>query len=326
MKLCAVSVDLDEIHHYYGIHGLPVSSASAAALNAVYGRALGRFTDFARESELPLTFFAVGADLTARDNARALGALSAEGHEIGNHTFDHLYGLSRRPREEIADQIERANLAILAATGQRPVGFRAPGYVMSEQVYAALADCGMAYSSSVFPCPYYYAAKFAKIAGLRLLGRRSQSVIDSPRVLGAPRLPYRVGVPYWQPGAGMLELPIQVTPALRLPFFGTSLTLLGPRLGRRLVRSLAGLSLVNLELHGVDLLDASDELQELAQHQFDLRVSVARKWSTLSAVVAELRALGYRFVRLDQAARELSDPLSGASAPAPTAGRHRSPE
>jgi hypothetical protein len=104
----------------------------------------------------------------------------------------------------------------------------------------------------------------------------------------------------------MLELPIQVTPGLRLPFIGTLLTLLGPRGARLLTRRLVGQPFVNLELHGIDLLDRHDGLQALARHQPDLAVPVSRKWEVLVAVVDELRAAGYRFVRLDAAARELS--------------------
>jgi peptidoglycan-N-acetylglucosamine deacetylase len=306
MRVCAISVDLDEIQHYYGIHGLDAAAAPGAALHAVYERGLARFVDFARAEQIPLTFFVVGADLAHPGNARALALAARAGHELGNHTFDHLYGLSRRPDREVLDQIVRCNDVLEAATGARPTGFRAPGYLMSDRVYAALGQCSMSYSSSVFPCPYYYAAKLAKISSLRLRGRASQSVVDSPRVLGAPRGPYRVGQPYWQSGTGVLELPIQVTPILRLPFIGTSLTLLGPELGRRLATGLRGLPFINLELHGVDLLDEHDHLGELAPHQFDLRISVERKWATLTAVVAELRSHGYSFVRLDEAARMVS--------------------
>ncbi|MCZ7683266.1 MAG: hypothetical protein M5U28_32495 [Sandaracinaceae bacterium] len=40
MRLCAVSVDLDEIANYAAIHGLPPPSAAAA--RAIYERALPR--------------------------------------------------------------------------------------------------------------------------------------------------------------------------------------------------------------------------------------------------------------------------------------------
>lgn len=305
MRACAISVDLDEIHHYRAIHGLEPAAAEPAQ-HAVYDRALPRFGDFARSMQLPLTLFAVGADVQRPANGRVLRALASEGHEIGNHTFDHRYDLSRRTQPEVRDQIARANDVIQEQTGSRPVGFRAPGYVMSDAVYAAVAECGMAYSSSLFPCPYYFLAKLAVIGSLELRGRTSQSILEGPRVLGAPRAPYRVGRPYWRTGAGVLELPIQVTPGLRLPFIGTSLTLLGASLARRMARSLVGQPFINLELHGVDLLDQDDHLRALAAHQFDLRVSLEHKWAALGAVVDELRSSGYEFVRLDEVARRLS--------------------
>lgn len=305
MRICAISVDLDEIHHYHAIHGTRTGSGEPG-LHAVYDIAVPRFRDFASAQRLPLTLFAVGADLQRLENGRSLRALAAAGHEIANHTLDHHYDLSRRPSVEIREQIVMANDALAQHTGQRPVGFRAPGYVMSDDVYAALAECGMAYSSSVFPCPYYYAAKLAVLGGLWLRGKTSQSIVGGPRALTAPIEPYHVGRPYWQKGSGVLELPIQVTPGLRLPFIGTSLTLLGPELARRMARGLVGRELINLELHGVDLLDRYDHLAGLAAQQLDLRVPLERKWAVLSAIVEELRGAGYAFLRLDEAAQELA--------------------
>jgi peptidoglycan-N-acetylglucosamine deacetylase len=302
-RLCALSVDLDEIRHYFAIYGVAAEGDSA---HAVYERALPRFGDFAAGERLPLTLFAVGADLLRPGSLAPLLSIAARGHEIGNHTLDHHYDLTRREAPAIEQQIEGANRVIAAQTGQRPTGFRAPGYTMSDVVYRALAASGMAYSSSIFPCPYYYAAKAAVIGAMRLAGKTSSSIVASPRVLAAPRTPYRVGEPYFRAGRGVLELPIQVTPRLRLPYIGMTLTALGPRLARLLTRSLVGQELINLELHGVDLLDQHDGLAALAPHQLDLRVPLGRKWDTFSAVVAELRGAGYAFVRLDEAAREFA--------------------
>lgn len=303
-RVCAISVDLDELHHYYAIHGLAAPAAPAA--HQVYDTALARYRDFARAERLPLTLFVVGSDLARGQNAAALRALAGEGHELGNHTLDHRYELSRLPRAQMREQVAGAADALAHATGVRPTGFRAPGYVTSDELYAVLAELDVRYSSSVFPCPYYYVAKLAKLGELRLRGRRSQSIASGPQLLWAPRTPYRTGQPYWRAGAGVLELPIQVTPRLRLPVIGTSLMLLGPQRARRLVRGLVHEPFINLELHGLDLLDAHDQLSELAPHQLDLRVSLERKWQTLSAVVAELRAHGFAFERLDQVASACS--------------------
>jgi peptidoglycan-N-acetylglucosamine deacetylase len=300
VRLCAVSVDLDEIPFYFQIHGLP--EPAGPERGAVYDLALERLERFAADAKIPLTLFAVGADLSRPDAARRLRAARDAGHEIANHSLDHRYDLTRLPYGDVLRQIDGGAQAIHDAVGERPVGFRAPGYTMTDDVFAALAELGVGYDSSVFPCPAYYAAKGAAIGWIKLRGRASRSVIDTPRVLTAPTRPYRVGTPYWEKGRGVLELPIQVTRGARLPFIGTSVTLAGPWRARLLARMCVGEPLVNLELHGVDALDAEDRLAALKPHQHDLWVPVARKVAALHAVVGVLREAGYSFTTLREAA------------------------
>lgn len=302
-RLAAVSVDLDEIPCYTAIHGLEAPSDEAR--NAIYRRALPRLLRLFEEEDLPATFFAIGRDLESEQNRKAVAALTAAGHEVANHSLHHLYDLTRRDRETVRAEIAGGMDAIERATGVRPVGFRAPGYTITDEVFEVLAELGVRYDSSVFPCPPYYGAKAAAIAGIQLRGRRSHSVVDDPRVLAAPADPYRVGRPYWRRGGGVLELPIGVTRGFtgRLPFIGTSVVLSGARGARILTRLTVGRPLVSLELHGIDLADArEDGLGFLAPHQPDLRRSAADKALALRASIAELRAAGYRFVTLQRAA------------------------
>lgn len=301
MKLCAISVDLDEIPNYFQIHGLPVPKGKGAT--AVYDVALGRLEDWAASEKLPLALFTIGADMARAENAAKLRALAGKGHEIANHSLDHLYDLTKKSRDEMRRQVESGIVVLEGATGHRPVGFRAPGYTMNDELMSVLDECGVEYDSSVFPCPPYYFAKAAAMAGMRLRGRKSRSILDKPDVLRAPTSPYRVGRPYWKKGGGMLELPIQVTRATRLAYIGTWLTLAGPTGARALTRQVIGEELVNLELHGIDVLDTEDGLEALKPHQPDVRITKQRKLDTLSAVVDELRKAGYGFVRLDEAAR-----------------------
>jgi peptidoglycan-N-acetylglucosamine deacetylase len=299
-RLCALSVDLDEIPNYHAIHGLPPPPAPAA--HAVYDVAIGRLEEFARAHALPLTLFAIGADMARAENARRLREMAERGHEIANHTLDHLYDLTRRDGDEMRRQVQAAAVVLEGATGQRPVGFRAPGYTVTDSLLDVLVECGVVYDSSVFPCPPYYLAKAAKLAAIRVRGRRSHSVMDTPAVLMAPTRPYRIGRPYWRRGTGLLELPIQVTRGPRLPFIGTTLTLAGPDRARWLARSVVGETLVNLELHGIDVLDAGDGLQSLRSHQTDVRVPASRKLDAIAAVVEVLRDAGYSFVTLRDSA------------------------
>jgi hypothetical protein len=302
MRLAAVSVDLDEIPNYFAIYGLPAPRGRTAT--AVYDVALPRLDAWASALDLPLTLFAIGADMARAESAAALQGLAGR-YEIANHTLDHLYDLTRRPRDELTRQIMSGAMVLEGATGQRPRGFRAPGYTVTDELFEVLKECGVLYDSSVFPSPPYYALKAAARAALRVRGRRSRTVLDTPAVLLSPSRPYRVGQPYWTRGQGMLELPIQVTRGPRLPFIGTTLTLAGPDAARRLCRLVIGEPLVNLELHGIDALDADDGLEDLRPHQHDLRVSSTRKLETLSAVVELLRAEGYTFVRLEEAAETI---------------------
>jgi peptidoglycan/xylan/chitin deacetylase (PgdA/CDA1 family) len=306
-KLAAVSVDLDEIDCYAAIHGLADARAEhGESFHAVYDRALPRLLRLFTELDIPATFFAIGRDVARAANPSGLRALAAQGHEIANHSLSHFYDLTRRSREVMEREVSGGADAIAGAVGERPVGFRAPGYTMNDALFEVLARVGVLYDSSVFPCPSYYALKASALGWIRLRGRQSRSVLDHPRVLTAPADPYRIGQPYARRGSGLVELPIGVTSDLsgRLPYIGTSVVMAGAKGARALTRLAASRPLVNLELHGIDLADAHDDgLAWLAPHQPDLRVSAAQKELALRAAVQELRARGFTFVTLREAAR-----------------------
>lgn len=307
MRLCAVSVDLDEIPCYAAIHGVAVPEGEAR--HAVYRKAVPRFERLFEELAIPATFFVIGADMQDEIAASAIARLSKNGHEIGNHTQDHLYDLVKRDAATIRSQIAQGNETLRKVTGRKPAGFRAPGYTITDVVFDVLTELEMAYDSSVFPCPAYYAAKAAAITSYKLRKRPTHSVIDDVRVLTAPAEPYRVGRPYHERGLGMLELPIGVTrdATARLPYIGTSVVMAGERGALTLTKLIAGRSLVNLELHGIDLADADEDgLLELRPHQPDLRKSRAQKTATLHAVFEALHDHGYQFVTLAEAAHVFS--------------------
>jgi peptidoglycan/xylan/chitin deacetylase (PgdA/CDA1 family) len=299
LRLCAISVDLDEIPNYFQIHGL---DAPNGASTAVYDVAIDRLMRFANDARLPLTLFAIGSDLARPEAAAKLRAARDAGHEMANHSLDHRYDLTKLDRAAIRSQIEGGADAIARATGERPIGFRAPGYTITDEVFDVLRELDVRYDSSVFPCPAYWALKTAAIGLIAARGRTSRSVVDTPAVLLAPTRPYVAGTPYWRRGDKLLELPVQVTRGLRMPFFGTSITMAGPGRARWLAKMCVGEPLINLELHGIDVLDARDGLEALRPHQPDVRVSTASKLASLHAVVDVLRAAGYSFVTLRDAA------------------------
>lgn len=308
--LVSVSVDLDAISCYHRIHAL-AEAPSGDARFAILRRALPRLGDLFAAHGIFATFFVVGKDLEEDPEGKAILAdLARAGHEIASHTYSHPYNLVRLGREGMASELDRAHAAIAEAFVCPPVGFRAPGYEVSAELVELLVERGYRYDSSTFPAIPYYLAKAAVMTAIRMMGRKSGSILGSPKVLGAPRLPYRpaAGAPYRRGNLPIVELPVTVTPFARLHVIGTTIVLAPEWLRRRMVASALTTPHFNLELHGIDLADASaDELSAgLIARQPDLRVPLARKRAALDATIAQAQAAGATFVTLAEAAEHFA--------------------
>lgn len=81
-----------------------------------------RVLDILKEFDVKATFFLIGENVETYPGAARRAA--AEGHEVGNHGWDHGV-LALETPARIRDQIVRTNDAIMNATGARPVLFRA---------------------------------------------------------------------------------------------------------------------------------------------------------------------------------------------------------
>lgn len=306
IPLVSVSVDLDAISCYHRIHALPEAPSDEAKF-AILRRAVPRLLELFAAHGIPATFFVVGKDLEEDAEGRKIVAgLTSAGHEVASHTYSHPYDLVRLDPAAMAAEIDRAQAVISEVCGRPSLGFRAPGYEISGALIDLLVERGYRYDSSTFPAIPYYLAKAAVMAVIRLAGRKSGSILGSPKVLAAPRVPYRPakGAPYREGQLPIVELPVTVTPMLRLHVIGTTLVLSPELLRRRLVASALATSHFNLELHGIDLADGvSDGISAaLIAKQPDLRLSLARKRAALDATLAQARAAGASFLTLADAA------------------------
>ena len=119
-------------------------------------------------------FFAVG-QVFEQENVDWLKQLHAEGHPIGNHTYDHVYVLATRPAEiqfrfqrapwllegkmpaqVIRENIQRCTEAMRTRLGIAPAGFRTPGGFAGglhgrADVQQMLLDCGFNWVSCKYP-------------------------------------------------------------------------------------------------------------------------------------------------------------------------------
>jgi peptidoglycan/xylan/chitin deacetylase (PgdA/CDA1 family) len=119
-------------------------------------------------------FFCVGRVLE-QENVDWLKGLVADGHKVGNHTYDHVYILAtkpdeiqfrftrapwlmrgRPPAEVIADNIRMTNEALKTRIGIDAAGFRTPGGFAAglagrEDVQKMLLELGFKWVSSKYP-------------------------------------------------------------------------------------------------------------------------------------------------------------------------------
>jgi len=308
MALACVNVDLDSLSHYCNLYGLPPSMLSPGAVHAVCREALPRFCELFDQAGVRATFFAVGKDLDDAPSAQALREACAAGHEAGNHTFDHDYALTRKAPGTIGDDVARGSKAIERVVGSPPVGFRAPGYTLTAPLVRALVEQGFRYDSSAFPAAPYWALKAGVMGALAALGRESRAILDRPRVLLAPRLPYHPSLdePYQAGQSELVELPISVHPLTRVPLIGAAITGLPPAAFGLLWRGVAGLPFLNVELHGIDLLDAADvSCPELVAGQRDLAVPISTKRARLKAMLRRMTD-GFEVVTLAVASQRVA--------------------
>lgn len=315
--IASLSCDLDDRWAYMKTHGNPAWKTLPTYLDVVVPRILACL----ERHRLKATFFLVGQDAALPRNREPFGAISAAGHEIGNHSFHHDPWLHRYAEEETARELAMAEEHIERATGHRPMGFRGPGYSLSETTVAELARRGYLYDASTLPTfigPLARAYFFMSSAFTREEADCRSTIFGGLRD-GLRRIqPYRWDVG----GEGLIEIPVTTMPFLRVPihfsyvlylglysqalaerYFHTSLTLC--RLG--------GVA-PSLLLHPLDFLGS----HESAGVEFfpGMRLPLDRKLEMLDRLVAMLGAMFQVVTMRDHAlnvAKSTSLPLlSGA--------------
>jgi peptidoglycan/xylan/chitin deacetylase (PgdA/CDA1 family) len=212
--LASLSLDLDDLWTYLRTRGDPGWEARPSYLPTFVPLALDLFDRL----ELQITVFVVGADAVRTANLPYLRAIADRGHEIGNHSFSHECWLHLHTASELEGEIVRAEEAISEATGQRPTGFRGPGFSWSPELLEALSRRGYLYDASTLPTFLGPAARWYFLArsGLSPEERDRRATL-----FGAFRDGFRPVRPYrWQlrGGSQLLEIPVTTLPIVKLPF------------------------------------------------------------------------------------------------------------
>ena len=234
-----LSLDLDNEWAYLKTHGDPEWESYPSYLDV----AVPRILELLSRHGLRITFFIVGQDAALEKNRDALARIAAAGHEIGNHSLRHEPWLHQYTEEELEAELSEAERHIHEATGERPVGFRGPGFSLSPTTLKVLARRGYAYDASTLPsflgpiARAYYLATGNFDAEQR---KRLEQLFGSWKEGFRPLNPYR-----WQlEGATLVEMPVTTFPLLRVPIhlsYVLYLATFSPWLARRYFSTAIGM-------------------------------------------------------------------------------------
>jgi hypothetical protein len=259
--IASLSLDLDNEWSYLKTRGDEAWRGFPSYLDTV----VPRFLAMLERLNLRITVFIVGQDAALAENETALRKIPAAGHEVGCHSFNHEPWLHLYTRAQIEDELVRATDAIERTTGQRPDGFRGPGYSLSVDTLETLLALGYRYDCTTFPTylgpiarQYYFWT--AKLSREERDSRRALfgSLSDGLRPLHS----YRWDVN----GRSLIEIPVTTFPLFKVPIhfsYVLYLAQLAPALAQPYFRSallackLAGIA-PSLLLHPLDFMDAQD--------------------------------------------------------------------
>ena len=278
--IASLSLDLDDLWSYQRTHGDSDWARYASYLPALMPSLL----DLLDETECRITFFVVGADAAMPRNVPWLRMITARGHEVGNHSFQHECWQDRYTRAELEQDIAAAEEAILAATGQRTTGFRGPGFSWSTALLEVLADRGYVYDASTLPT---YVAPLARAYFLATARMTPAQRRHRSGLFGNFRDGFRPVEAYrWRLSSGreLLEIPVTTIPVVKMPFHMSYLIYLS-RFSRKLMEGYlrgavamcraAGVS-PSFLLHPLDVLGTGDAPQLTFFPGMDVPVATKR--------------------------------------------------
>lgn len=208
----ALSLDLDNKWSYMKTRGDPAWQSFPSYLNVLVPRVLDIFAQL----RLRITFFIVGQDAALPAHGDILAQIAPRGHEVGNHSHYHEPWMHRRSERDIDEEFARAEESIEHATGQRPRGFRGPGFTQSQTILSTLVRRGYLYDASSLPT---FIGPFARAYYFRTARLAATEMQDREDLFGHFRDGFRSNRQHriHFENASIAEIPVTTLPGLRLP-------------------------------------------------------------------------------------------------------------
>lgn len=289
--LASVSLDLDNQWSYMKIHGDEGWDQYPSYLKIFIPHILNLLDDL----DLKITFFIVGKDTESEENRKYLKMITDRGHEVGNHSYHHESWLQSYTCEEIEGEIKSAEEAIEKATGQKPRGFRGPGFSWSKDLLEVLEERGYLYDASSLPT---YIGPFARLYYFSKSDLSKEEKKARKELFGKFRDGFLKLNPYCirlGNGKKIVEIPVTTMPLLKLPFhlsyliYISKISILLMKLYFRIALFMCMITKTQISflLHPLDII-GGDQLKELSFFP-GMDVSSGHKIKVFKYVISHLK-------------------------------------
>lgn len=240
-------VDVDNLWIYEQEYGITIHKDK----EYIYTQSLPDFLHLLKKSQSKATFMIVGKDLELKACRTFCNKALSEGHELANHSWDHLISFGSLSNKKKKSQILKAHKKIIEVCKTPPVGFRGPGYYQNKEIVTILHQLGYAYDSSVIPgFAQLLMSTYARVRG----GENKSKSFGLSSYILSPRRPYIIrGL---KSDETLRELPISILPFLRLPIHTTFAYAFGEKYQELIFRYIKSKpTYVTYLFHAIDFID-----------------------------------------------------------------------
>ena len=217
--LASLSLDLDNKWSYLKVRG----DQRWQDLPSYFDTVVPRILTALDRASLKATVFVVGQDAALEKNHDAIRSIADAGHEIANHSFHHEPWLHLYSPQQIAEELESAEDAIREVTGAETLGFRGPGFSISDDVLSELARRGYRYDGTSFPTFLGPLARLFYFLRTRLNSKQRE---DRKELFGQFSDGFQTLSPHvWQSNEGdsLVRIPVTTMPVLKFPIHASYL-------------------------------------------------------------------------------------------------------
>lgn len=264
-RFANIVIHFDSLCESLELAGLRAGSLKSA--DPSYFKVADRFFSFAEKYNFKFTIFIIGKDLEHSEIFQQVKNWHDRGHEIANHSYNHIHNLGKLSYEVIKKEVMDAHDIIFRCTGKEPEGFAAPAWNISRDLVDVLLKANYVYDASMFPT-YFMQLFSLKSLLTSAKKKRFGPFSRSDKLLG---LFGNQNSHYILPESllkkqkhGLLEFPVPTTKFLRIPCYHSMYFIFGRRIFNRLIKScLESMNSFYYVMHPLDLLDPQQDLENM---------------------------------------------------------------